>query len=59
MDKELENKILEELTDKQIQITKELEKNFYVTACPGSGKTRTLTRKIAYLSNSFPNSLKK
>lgn len=59
MNNELENKILEELTDKQIQITKELEKNFYVTACPGSGKTRTLTRKIAYLSNSFPDSLKK
>lgn len=59
MEREIEIRILNELTQKQTQIVKELEKNFYVTACPGSGKTRTLTRKIAYLSNSFPNSLKK
>ncbi|WP_430765795.1 UvrD-helicase domain-containing protein, partial [Staphylococcus aureus] len=24
------------------------EDNLYVNACPGSGKTRVLTRKIAY-----------
>lgn len=54
-----ENRILEGLTEKQSQIVKGTGVNFYVTACPGSGKTRTLTRKIAYLSNSYPNSLKK
>lgn len=52
-------RILEELSESQKNVVTDSINNLYVTACPGSGKTRTLTRKIAYTSNLFPESLKK
>jgi DNA helicase-2/ATP-dependent DNA helicase PcrA len=39
--------MLSELSPEQRRIV-ELEGNILVTACPGSGKTRTLTKKIAF-----------
>ena len=32
------------------------EQNILLTACPGSGKTRTLAYRLAYLQNCFPES---
>ena len=37
----------------------ESEDNLYVNACPGSGKTRVLTRKIAYQAIKHDGSLKR
>lgn len=45
--------ILENLNDLQKEICK-FEGNILVNSCPGSGKTRTLTHKIAYLINKYP-----
>lgn len=39
--------MLNGLNDEQIDAVKKMG-NVLLTACPGSGKTRTLTRKIAY-----------
>ncbi len=52
-------RILEGLSESQKNIITDTTNNLYVTACPGSGKTRTLTRKIAYTSNLYYKSLKK
>lgn len=35
------------------------EDNLIVNACPGSGKTRTISYKLAYLQNKYPTSLLK
>ena len=59
MENLIEEKILSGLNDKQKSIVEDYDENLYVTACPGSGKTRTLTRKIAYNYNLYPNSSKK
>lgn len=59
MDNNLEERIVENLNAEQRNIVKDCDNNLYVTACPGSGKTRTLTRKIGYLCNHYPNSMKK
>ncbi|MCP8592646.1 UvrD-helicase domain-containing protein, partial [Acinetobacter baumannii] len=40
-------KIVNDLNLEQKDVV-ESEDNLYVNACPGSGKTRVLTRKIAY-----------
>lgn len=59
MDNNLEERIVENLNAEQRNIVKDCDNNLYVTACPGSGKTRTLTRKIGYLCNHYTNSMKK
>ncbi|MBC1606871.1 ATP-dependent helicase [Listeria welshimeri] len=46
------------LNEEQQKIVESLD-NLYLTACPGSGKTRVLTRKIAYQSVINKNSSKK
>lgn len=51
-------KILKDLNKEQLNIVKS-DENLYVTACPGSGKTRVLTRKIAYQHLKYNESLKK
>ncbi|EOH73424.1 UvrD-helicase domain-containing protein [Enterococcus malodoratus] len=53
------DRILDTLSDCQKEVVLDCENNLFVTACPGSGKTRTLTRKIAYMSNLYPESMKK
>ncbi|MCZ8491047.1 UvrD-helicase domain-containing protein [Lactococcus lactis] len=58
-DKKLAEKIISSLNPEQQSIVLDFENNLYVTACPGSGKTRTLTWKIAYLCSLYPDSLKK
>lgn len=50
--------LLEDLNNEQKQIVLN-EKNLYVTACPGSGKTRVLTRKIAFQVLKYANSCRK
>ena len=50
--------ILGELSEQQKDIVTSVE-NLLVTACPGSGKTRVLTRKLAYTALSHPQSWKK
>ncbi|KAF1299347.1 DNA helicase UvrD [Enterococcus sp. JM4C] len=52
-------RVLDTLSICQKEVVLDCENNLFVTACPGSGKTRTLTRKIAYMSNLYPESLKK
>ena len=47
----LKNKILAGLTTEQEMVCQTM-KNIYLTACPGSGKTFTLTRRLAYLASS-------
>ncbi|MDT2864349.1 ATP-dependent helicase [Vagococcus carniphilus] len=59
MEHNTKENILSNLSDAQKSVVVDTENNLYVTACPGSGKTRTLTRKIAYTSNLYPDSLKK
>ena len=59
MDVSIKNNIFDNLNEKQRDIVEDCDSNLYVTACPGSGKTRTLTRKIAYMKYLFPDSLKK
>lgn len=46
------------LSDEQLYICKSID-NLLVIACPGSGKTRTITYKLAYNIENNPNSLKK
>ena len=48
---------LEELNDvqKEVCISKD---NFVLTACPGSGKTRTVTYRLAYLTEKYKESRK-
>lgn len=58
MEENTRKRILDNLSDNQREIVLDYENNLYVTACPGSGKTRTLTRKIAYTSNLYPESLR-
>lgn len=46
----IDNPYLKSLNDSQ-KLVCEKEENILLTACPGSGKTRTLISKIAYLLN--------
>ena len=48
-----------EKLSKEQMIICESEKNLLVKACPGSGKTRTITYKLAYRIEKKPNNLKK
>ena len=48
---------LEQLNTQQKQVCTE-ERNVLLKACPGSGKTRTLTYKLAYLVNKYNDSRK-
>lgn len=50
--------ILQNLNDQQKNIARSQE-NLLVTACPGSGKTRVLTHKLAYSAYLMPQSKKK
>ena len=43
---------LEDLNPKQKEICTS-ENNFVLTACPGSGKTRTITYRLAYLQKNI------
>lgn len=54
---EREPEYLSDLNLEQREACKCLQ-NLLLTACPGSGKTRTLAYKIAYLNNAFPDSNK-
>ena len=49
--------ILEGLNDKQKQVCQSLS-NYLLVACPGSGKTRTITHRIAYTCLNHPDSRK-
>lgn len=49
---------LQDLNAEQKNVVQSNE-NLYVTACPGSGKTRVLTRKIAYQATKYIDSLKR
>ncbi|RZH78701.1 UvrD-helicase domain-containing protein, partial [Staphylococcus aureus] len=51
-------KIVNNLNVDQIAVV-EREDNLYVIACPGSGQTRVLTRKIAYQAIKHDGSLKR
>lgn len=46
---------LEQLNEKQCEICKSTN-NYLLTACPGSGKTRTVTYRLAYLHEKNPAS---
>ncbi|PSM51531.1 ATP-dependent helicase [Campylobacter blaseri] len=46
---------LNELNNKQKSVCIS-EENFLLTACPGSGKTRTITYRLAYLSKKYKDS---
>ena len=46
---------LDDLNEKQKLVCVN-EDNFILTACPGSGKTRTLTYRLAYLCKKFVGS---
>ena len=48
---------LEQLNTQQKEVCTE-ERNVLLKACPGSGKTRTLTYKLAYLVNKYNSSRK-
>lgn len=48
---------LKDLNDKQKLICASNE-NFILTACPGSGKTRTITYRLAYLAEKYKESKK-
>ncbi len=52
-----EYSFLKDLNDKQKKICKSNE-NFILTACPGSGKTRIITHRLAYLSEKHRKSNK-
>ena len=52
-----EYKFLNDLNDKQKLICKGND-NFILTACPGSGKTRTITYRLAYLAEKYRESKK-
>ena len=51
------NTLLDDLNPQQRQICMD-EGNILLTACPGSGKTRTLTYKLAYIVEKNNNSRK-
>ena len=57
MNKDLEL-LLDKLNDQQKNIVIS-NNNMFVTACPGSGKTRVLTFKLAYTALSNPHSYKR
>jgi superfamily I DNA/RNA helicase len=46
---------LNDLNDTQ-KFVCESDENFILTACPGSGKTRTITYRLAFLVSSYPES---
>lgn len=48
---------LEDLNDTQKSVCESTE-NYILTACPGSGKTRTITYRLAYLAEKFKESKK-
>lgn len=48
---------LKDLNDKQRSICTSAD-NFILTACPGSGKTRTITYRLAYLAEKYKESKK-
>lgn len=50
-------KFLDNLNPKQRQICESTE-NYVITACPGSGKTRTITYRLAYLQEKYKDSQK-
>lgn len=47
--------ILQNLNTEQQMAVKE-ERNAVLIACPGSGKTRTIVHRLAYLSLKYPTS---
>lgn len=49
--------LLKNLNEKQRYVC-EKEENFLLTACPGSGKTRTITHRLAYLQEKYAPSTK-
>ena len=49
--------VLEGLNDKQKEICLSTD-NYVLTACPGSGKTRTLVHRLAFLHEKYPESRK-
>lgn len=49
--------VLEGLNDKQKEICLSTD-NIVLTACPGSGKTRTLVHRLAFLHEKYPGSRK-
>lgn len=55
MQENIKNKLLSPLNEEQKKAVL-CEENYILTACPGSGKTKTLTHKLAYLSNKYSNS---
>lgn len=48
---------LNDLNTKQQEVCQS-PSNFILTACPGSGKTRTITYRLAYLQQKYPSSRK-
>jgi len=50
------NFILRKIDDQKKKMIVESSENLVVTACPGSGKTRVLTYKLAYMAALYPNS---
>lgn len=46
---------LDGLNEQQLPIVKEYERHCSVVSCPGSGKTKTITSKIGYLLEKFPD----
>lgn len=49
--------VLDGLNDKQKEICLSTD-NYVLTACPGSGKTRTLVHRLAFLHEKYPGSRK-
>ncbi len=47
--------MIEKLNDKQLEAVKNIDNNLLIVAGPGSGKTRTIINKIAYLIDSGVN----
>lgn len=47
--------ILDELNQQQCSVCKS-DKNILLTACPGSGKTRTIIHRLAYIQDKFQDS---